>query len=184
MIILTGASASGKTEVAHSLARHYGIAKAITTTSRLPREGEKDGIDYFFVSKEKFLSLIEKGNFVEHTLYNGHYYGTGKSQVSDDKCLVVDPNGLKSFLALDDPSVVSFILLAKEKTREERMGLRGDKPEDIQRRILGDRTDFAESLMPKTDYTIVTDTRSIDSIAEEVYLKYQEKLRIRGLKAK
>ena len=100
MILLTGASASGKTEIAKLLAKKYGIVKAVTHTSRAPRVGERNGVDYFFVSKEEFLALKEQNKFVETTFYNGNYYGTSKAQVTDLKCVVVDPNGLKSFIAL------------------------------------------------------------------------------------
>ena len=81
MIILTGASASGKTETALGLARKYGLVKAITTTTREIRINEHDGVDYFFLTKEEFLSRAQKGFFVETTLYNDNYYGCGKDQV-------------------------------------------------------------------------------------------------------
>ena len=68
MIVLAGASASGKTEVAKELAKRYGITKVITTTTRNIRVGEVDGRDYFFVSKERFEEMINEGRFVEHTL--------------------------------------------------------------------------------------------------------------------
>ena len=73
MIVLAGASASGKTEVAKELAKRYGITKVITTTTRNIRVGEVDGRDYFFVSKERFEEMINEGRFVEHTLYNENY---------------------------------------------------------------------------------------------------------------
>jgi guanylate kinase len=181
MILLIGASASGKTETAKLLRSDYGIVKAITHTSRLPRAGEKDGVDYFFVSNERFEDLLKEDFFVEHTFYNGHYYGCSKAQVNDDKCVVVDPNGLRSFLALHDRSVVTFYLLASEKTREERMKGRGDKAEDIARRLLNDRKDFAPNNIAKTDFQIPTDGRSLEEIAEDVYGKYLSTLRERHI---
>jgi guanylate kinase len=75
MILLVGASASGKTEVAKDLYRLFGIKKAVTHTSRLPRPGEKDGVDYHFVDKETFLKLDSEGKMVENTFYNGNHYG-------------------------------------------------------------------------------------------------------------
>ena len=93
MIVLAGASASGKTEVAKMLASKYGIVKVITTTTRDLRVGEVDGRDYFFVSKEKFQQMIEDDRFVEYTVYNNHLYGSTKDQISMNKCIVVDPAG-------------------------------------------------------------------------------------------
>jgi guanylate kinase len=181
MILLTGASASGKTEIAKLLAKKYGIVKAVTHTSRAPRVGERDGIDYFFVTKEKFIELKEQNYFVETTLYNGNYYGTSKAQVTDLKCVVVDPNGLKSFIALHDPSVVTFYLLATEETRIVRMRMRGDKPENIEKRIEGDRIDFRPANIAPTDFSIVTDDKSLEELADKIYIKYRLTLKERGL---
>ena len=181
MLLLIGASASGKTEIAHRLRLKYGIVKAVTHTTRSPRIGEKEGVDYFFCSEAEFLAGLKAGKFIEHTYYNGHYYGCSKDEVADNKCVVVDPNGLRSFLALHDPTVVCFYLLATEKTREERMRHRGDKEEDIKKRLEGDRKDFAPSAIAPTDFQIVTDERSLDEIADDIYQKYQRRLAERRL---
>lgn len=180
MVILVGASASGKTEVARALERRFSIKKAITTTSRSPRVGERDGVDYFFVSKERFQELIKEGKLIEHALYSGNYYGCGKDQAADDKAVVLEPQGLSHFLEFGDPHMVSFYLTATEETRKKRMTFRGDKPEDIERRLNNDRVDFAPENMVKTDFTIATDDREIDDIAEEVVRKYKEELARRG----
>jgi len=180
MILLVGASASGKTEVAKYLRRKYGIVKAITHTSRTPRVGEKDGTDYFFVSKEEFLELIKEGYFVEHTLYNGNYYGCSKPQISDGKCVIVDPNGLKNFLALQNPRLISFFLEAPEEVRKDRMIGRGDKSELIDQRLALDRIAFANGKIEKTDYVIETGTQSIEKIGDDIYKKYIAKLKKRN----
>lgn len=180
MIILLGASASGKTEIAKALSRLYGIKKATTHTSRLPRVGERDGVDYHFVSNEEFERLLKEDAFVEHTFYNNHYYGCSKKEISDDKCVVVDPNGLKSFLKLNDPSIVTFFLVAEEKTRENRMSSRGDKKEDIKRRIEGDRIDFDPDRVGHTDFLIHTDTKTIEELTSMVYKLYKDTLKERG----
>lgn len=181
MILLCGPSASGKTEVAKLLRLKYGIVKAITHTSRSPRVGEKDGVDYHFVSKEEFERLLGESCFVEHTFYNGNYYGCSKKEINDNKCVVVDPNGLKSFLALEDKSIVTFYLEASEKTREIRMHIRGDDNKDIARRIEGDRTDFAPKEIAPTDFLIETDNRGLEEITDDIYLKYRLSLKSRGL---
>jgi guanylate kinase len=181
MIILTGASASGKTEIAKLLAKKYHIVKAVTHTSRAPRQGERNAVDYFFVTKTEFEQLKKENDFVETTMYNGNYYGTSKAQVTDFKCVVVDPNGLKSFIALKDPSVVTFYLIASEDTRVRRMTSRGDKKEDIARRIGGDKIDFAPTNIPPTDFKIVTDDKTLEELADLVYVKYRLALKERGL---
>lgn len=176
MIILTGASASGKTETALGLARKYGLVKAITTTTREIRINEHDGVDYFFLSKEEFLSRAQKGFFVETTLYNDNYYGCGKDQVSDNKVIVLDPNGLHNFLKLNDKRIVSFLLICDESIREERMNKRGDKKEKISQRLNNDKIDFNEKNIGHTDYVIDTSNKSIDEVIDLVFSLYKERL--------
>lgn len=181
MIILTGASASGKTEVAKLLAKKFSIIKATTTTSRGPRINERDGVDYFFVTKERFVELIASSSFVEHTVYNGNYYGTGKSEVSPSKCVVVDPSGLRSFLSLNKKDIITFFLSASEETRKKRMESRGDNHHDIEKRLLNDRTAFSPSVIPPTDFMIETDRISIEEVTDKVYMRYVLLLKGRGL---
>ena len=182
MVILVGASASGKTEVARLLERRYGIKKATTTTSRLPRVGEKDGVDYFFVSGEAFERLIADNRLIEHAVYNGNYYGCGKDQAAENRSVVLDPNGLVHFLSLGDKGIVTFYLTAEEATRAARMRGRGDRKEDIEKRLQNDRVEFAPGKIHSTDFTIKTDGRSIEDITDEVYGLYMEELKKRGLK--
>lgn len=146
MIVLVGPSASGKTEAAKLLYSIYGIKKVITHTTRPMRIGEKDDVDYHFVSKEEFLKLKEKNYFIETTLYNGNYYGTSKSEVSDNKVLIVDPNGVKSILSLNDPRIIIFRLNADSTTRFNRMIIRGDSIENIEQRISKDKDVFQKML--------------------------------------
>jgi dephospho-CoA kinase len=84
-------------------------------------------------------------------------------------------------LGLHDPTIVTFDLLASEQTREERMRHRGDKEDDIQKRLSGDRKDFAPSAIAPTDFQIDTDGRTLDDITDEIYQKYQATLAKRRL---
>ena len=176
MIVLAGASASGKTEVAKMLAKKYGITKVITTTTRPMRHGEVDGKDYFFVSKEKFEEKIHAGDFVEYTLYNGYMYGSTKDQIADNKCVVIDPAGLRSYIALNNPTIVTFFLEADEKTRKERMIFRGDDLDKVESRILHDRIAFKKKNITKVDYMIDSSiNRTIENVADEIYRIYSKK---------
>ncbi|MCR5185147.1 MAG: AAA family ATPase [Bacilli bacterium] len=174
MIVLAGASASGKTEVAKMLAKKYGIVKAITTTTRDLRVGEKDGRDYFFVSKDKFLEMIHDGRFVEYTTYNDHLYGSTKDQIAENKCVVVDPMGLKAYIDLHDDNILTFFLESTEDTRIKRMIVRGDKEEKIKSRILHDREAFKKENIPSVDCTIESEYETVEEVADEIYRIYQE----------
>ena len=173
MIVLAGASASGKTEVAKLLAKKYGITKIVTTTTRDKRTGEVDGVDYFFVSKEEFEKMILEDKFVEYTLYNGQMYGSTKDQIANDKCVVIDPAGLRSYIALGNKDIVTFYLEADEETRRQRMILRGDDPEKIKSRIENDRIAFKKENIATVDYVIDSNEgNSVEKVTDQVYKIY------------
>lgn len=176
MIILTGASASGKTVTALDLQKRYGLVKAITTTTREKRVGETNGVEYFFLTKDEFIKKLDQGAFVEHSIYNNNYYGCGIDQVDDNKIVVLDPNGLHSFLKLKNKNIVSFLLIADEKTRKERMISRGDKPENIQIRLTNDVVDFSLEKIDKVDFVIKTENKTIEQVSDEIYKLYKQKI--------
>ena len=177
MLVISGASASGKTEVAHIICKKYGLTRVITVTTREKRIGEVDGVDYFFVSKDEFKKLIEEGKLVEYAEYNGNYYGSRKDQIADDHILVVEANGLKAYIALNDPSIITFALTAEAKIREERMKCRGDKECDIANRLKSDRTVFSRTNLKGVNYFIENNTKTLDELADDIYKKYQERLK-------
>ena len=174
MIVLAGASASGKTEVAKMLSSKYGIVKVITTTTRDMRIGEANGRDYFFVSKERFQEMIKEDRFVEYTVYNDNFYGSTKDQISQNKCIVVDPAGLRAYIGLNNPNIYTFFLDSDEETRKKRMIMRGDKPEKIECRIIHDREAFKSSNIPQVNYHIDSETKTVEEVANEIYRIYQE----------
>lgn len=176
MIILVGASASGKTATALMLQSKYGLVKAITSTTREKRVGEVNGVDYFFLSRQDFLDKKKKSLFVETTLYNGNFYGCGIDQVGDNKIIVLDPNGLHAFKALNDDHVISFLIVCDEKIREKRMHDRGDKLEKISQRLENDSIDFDDMKIGKTDFIVHTDNLSIEEVADLIYKDYTTKL--------
>lgn len=176
MIVLSGASASGKTEVAKRLAAKYGIVKVITTTTREQRVGEVDGKDYFFVTKEKFEELIRKDEFVEFTIYNNNYYGSLKSQIGDNKCIVTDPQGLKAYSNLNDNNIVTFFLNAEENTRLFRMLERGDSQDAAINRIKNDKHVFNPTKLAKVNFNINSETQTVEEVCDQIYKLYKEYL--------
>ena len=174
MIVLAGASASGKTEVAKMLYSKYGIVKVITTTTRDMRCGEVNGRDYFFVSKEEFMKMIDDDCFVEYTHYNNQLYGSTKKQIAMNKCIVVDPAGLKAYIALKNKDIITFFLDSTEETRRERMILRGDGEEKIKNRLIHDREAFKKENIPEVDFHIDSETQTVEQVTDEVYRIYQE----------
>lgn len=176
MIILCGASASGKTVTALELQKRYGLTKAITTTTREKRVGETNGVEYFFISKEEFQKRLAENRFVEYSIYNGNYYGCGIDQVADDKVVVLDPNGLHSFKKLKNKNIVTFLLIADEKVRRERMNERGDKQENIEQRISNDIIDFSMDKIGEVDFIVKTNNKTIEETAQIIYENYKKKI--------
>ena len=174
MIVLAGASASGKTEIAKLLAKKYGITKIVTTTTRPKRKGEVNGVDYFFVDKGQFEKMIREDKFVEYTLFNGNLYGSTKDQISKNKCVVIDPAGLRSYMALHDDSIVTFYLEADEKTRYQRMLDRGDEVDKINSRIAHDREAFKKENIVKVDYVIKNSSDDVlEDVCDHIYKIYK-----------
>ena len=172
MLVLSGASASGKTEVARVIARKYGMKRVITVTTRDMRVGEQDGIDYFFVNKDQFKDLIANDKLVEFTIYNTNYYGSKKDQISDDRILVIEAEGLKKYISLGNPSIITFALLSDDAIRKERMINRGDKMDDIERRLINDKTVFSKESLKGINYFIHNVDKTLEEVADEIYEKY------------
>lgn len=97
IIALCGKSASGKSTIQKALAEEYPVHKIISCTTRPPREGEIDGVDYHFLTEDEFLAGSLNGDFLETAQFRGWYYGTRKQDISNEISVgVFNPQGLKS----------------------------------------------------------------------------------------
>ena len=161
MIILVGPSACGKTVMAKALIEKFNFKKFVTTTTRKMRIGEINDVDYHFVDEQTFLEKIKNNEFIEY--------------VGDKKVIILEPNGLKHFLSLNDKSFVSFYITCDPKVREARMIERGDKKEDIDKRLLNDIFVFDDSLKDIVDFSLDSSTLSIDELARTIYFLYEAK---------
>ena len=172
MIILCGPSACGKTEIAKFLNQHFSLKKVVTNTTREKRIGEIDHVDYNFISKEEFLQLKDQDLFVETTCYNNNFYGCLKSEIGDDKVVILEPEGVNNFLKLNDKKLCVFYLEANEQIRIDRMRYRKDKDEDIQKRITNDRISFASDKLPPINFIVNTDRITIEEGAKQIVTLY------------
>lgn len=182
MIILTGPSASGKTELAKILFQKYNIRKVVTHTTRPIRHNEVDGVDYHFVSEKVFQTLKKQEAFVETTHYNQYYYGTSFKELGENKVVTVDPNGLIVFSNLKNPRYITFFITASEVTRINRILIRGQDLAFAKQRIEWDRQSFKPENLVPTDHTIDNETVTIEQAADTIYRLYQETLEKRGIK--
>ena len=150
LIVVTGfpATGTGKTTVAGlALSRLTNAARLITCTTRPMREGELDGRDYHFLSKEAFQARLDAGDFLEYDQHYLHWYGTRKSDVErtrqthDSIILVTDLAGAKTFKELY-PNACFIAITASTKNVSQFMLGRGDSAEKIAKRIT--RTQLAK----------------------------------------
>lgn len=170
---MIGASASGKTEIAKILIDHYGYKKMVTYTTRKKRLGEKDGIDYHFLSEEEFLAKMKIDFFIETSKYHDHYYGTAFKDASVDKVLIVDIQGANHIYKVLKDDVVIFYIKTPEAIRKKRMVTRGDHPIDIENRLAIDRGYFIESHLYHIDHTILNADHDLEEVAKNIHQKYR-----------
>jgi guanylate kinase len=175
MLILIGPSASGKTEVAKLLISKHGLKKLVTYTTRPIRTSETDGVDYHFLSAERFFKLKDAGEFVETTCYNGNFYGSRKCDVCDDKVVVLEANGLNAFLKQMPDKIVSVFLETPKAIRKQRMIDRGDDPRDIERRLASDDVLFDKSRFERIDFTVENIGISLEELTGEIAKLYRGK---------
>lgn len=173
MLVLIGPSASGKTEIAHYLIKKYNMKRVVTCTTRLKRIGEEDGVDYYFLSQEEFLSKLDNNEFLEYTIYNNHYYGTLKKEISKEKILIVEANGFYSLKKLIPEQITTFFLRAPTDERLNRMIRRGDLLKNINRKKTYDDDNFPSEIIG-VDYVIDNFEQSIYKSAEEIYMLYNK----------
>jgi len=161
LVILSGSSGSGKDTIKKELMK---LSKDIVTlpsvTSRKPREGEKEGEPYIFVSKEEFEQMIEKGEFYEYNFHHDNYYGTSKTvlnnKLSEGKIIVkdIDVNGTENLIKLlsGETKIVTIFLKVSKEVLKNRLVLRGDTEDAINLRLA--RFDMEESKQKVYDYII------------------------------
>jgi guanylate kinase len=139
ILVVSGPSGSGKTSLARSVCEELGDRAyfSISTTTRPMREGEKEGVDYFFVTKEEFLKDIDEGYFLEWAEVHGNFYGTSKRQIDkalDEGKIVfldIDVQGHESVRkAYPDITTSIFVTTKNEKILIDRLKNRGTETED------------------------------------------------------
>jgi guanylate kinase len=159
LILIAAPSGGGKTTLCQRLlGARPGMNRVVTCTTRAPREGERDGIDYYFLNAESFLKRVQAGNFLEHATVYGHSYGTLKSEVlgrmrqGQDVLLTVDVQGCATIRekAREDHElgralVSVFLTPPSISVLEERLRRRGtDSAAVIQKRLSVARQEIAQ----------------------------------------
>ncbi len=165
ILVLSGPSGAGKSTIINAASDEIGeYYFSISTTTREPRVGEEDGVDYFFVTKECFEEDIKAGNFLEYAQVHGNYYGTSlkpvKEALAQDKLVIfdIDIQGHRLVRAkMDDITTSAFITPPTLKELETRLRARcTDDEAVILRRIENAKEEI--KAVGEYDFTIINDT--------------------------
>lgn len=173
MLVLIGESGVGKT-TAEKVLELRGFVRAISLTSRKPRVGEREGVDYYYSTEEAIEAMDANGELGEHIKYNGNHYALHKSECRDECIVSVEPTGLAQLMDKKDLDLYVIYLKASEKVRMGRMLARGDKQESVEQRIANDRIVF-KGIANKVDIVVDTGTMSIEEVADYIENSYNNR---------
>lgn len=176
MLVISGPSGVGKdTLIRRLLELDKNFIYSVSGTTRPPRPGEKPDQNYTFLTRGEFEKLIEKGAFLEHAEYNGHYYGTFRERVEAardsgrDVILKIDVHGAEQVRRLIPDAIFIFVVAPSESELERRQAARGsESPQDLdaRRHIAQQEMQYASSY----DHVVTNDDveRAVREILELV----------------
>lgn len=198
LIVITGPSGVGKGTVVQRLLDEVSqLSKSVSATTRARRPGEHDGVDYFFVTDEKFAEMLENREFMEWAEYSGNFYGTprkwveeqlrvkrsddGIDQAGTDVILEIEVDGAKQICDRFPQAVLIFLSPPSFDELKSRLKGRGtESPAKIQLRLHKARQEMRERGL--FHYEVVND--NIDEAVKNLtHIVYAERCRIRETKA-
>ena len=163
LTVVSGFSGAGKGTVMKRLIQKYDdYALSISVTTRKPREGERDGIEYFFKTKEEVETMIENDEFLEYSRYVDNYYGTPRFYVEEmlakgkNVILEIEIQGAMQIKAKNPEAVLVFVTPPSFEELRNRLVGRGTETADVIESRLRRASEEAEG-MPSYDYILVND---------------------------
>ncbi len=174
LIVISGFSGAGKGTLVRELLRRYDeYALSVSMTTREPRPGEKEGVDYFFTDRAHFEETIARDGLVEYAQYCGNYYGTPRAYVEEqlsagrNVILEIEMQGALKIKEKFPESLLLFVTPPSVTELERRLTGRGtEKPEVIARRLA--RAAEESEGVEAYDYIVVNDR--LEECAEEIHM--------------
>lgn len=178
LTVISGFSGAGKGTIMRTLLQRYpSYALSVSATTRAPRPGEQDGVDYHFVTQEQFDALVEQNGLLEHAGYVGHNYGTPRKFVEDmmaagrDVLLEIEVQGAAQIKRQIPEAILIFVTPPSAEELMHRLSSRGTESEEVIRGRLKRAVEEAAEI-PEYDYLIVND--DLDAAVETVHRTIQE----------
>ncbi len=163
LTVVSGFSGAGKGTLMKELLGQYdNYALSISCTTRQPREGEVDGVHYFFKTKEEFETMIAENGFLEHAQYVGNYYGTPKAYVESmldqgkDVILEIEIQGALNVRNMIPDALLLFVTPPSAEELERRLVSRGTETPEVIRSRMNRAVEEAE-FMDRYDYLVIND---------------------------
>lgn len=174
LVVVSGFSGSGKGTIMKELMKKYSnqYALSISATTRAPRTGETDGIEYFFKTKEAFEAMIEAGELIEYAQYVGNYYGTPKAYVDEqlnagkDVILEIEIQGALKVKEKFPDTLLLFVTPPSAEELKNRLVGRGTEELSVIESRLSRAVEEAEGI-EAYDYLVIND--ALEECVEEVH---------------
>ncbi len=173
LIVISGFSGAGKGTLMRRLLQNYdNYALSISMTTRSPREGERDGVEYFFASKQQFEERIKEDGFIEYATYCDNYYGTPRAYVEHqleagkDVILEIEIQGALQVKKKFPESLLLFVTPPDAKELERRLVGRGTESAEVIKKRLARASEESEGI-EAYDYIVVND--NLDVCVEELH---------------
>ena len=172
MVILSSPSGAGKTTITKKLQQKYQTFKiSVSHTTRKPRPNEVDGVDYYFVSHDKFKKLIEEGKFYEHAKIFDNYYGTLKNSVDElfkknDIIFDIDWQGTKQLSKFKNLNLIKIYLIppSKNELKERLIKRNQDSYQEVERRFKA----YDDDVQHWKDYDYVIINENLENCYQQI----------------
>jgi len=172
LVVISAPSGTGKGTVINKLLKkHPDFAFSVSATTRKPRPGETDGVDYYFISKERFKEMIESNEFLEYADYVGEYYGTPikpiKEYIDLGKTVILDieVQGAKQVMSKDIEATTIFLVPPDLDELEKRLRGRGT---DSDEKVISRLNRAKQELKEKHHYDHIVINDSSTHAAKEI----------------